>query len=130
MKLFVYGTLIFDEILSKLLGKNHASIPGLLENYKIKKFNNAEFPGIVKDATSNVLGKIILDINDHDTSILDTYEGVMYKRIILKVKTISNEYGCQVYVVDDYYKRKLSEEAWCPLEFRNKYLNNYIKNLN
>ena len=36
---------------------------------------------IVKDATSNVLGKIILDINNHDTSILDTYEGVMYKEL-------------------------------------------------
>ena len=128
MKLFVYGTLIFDEILSKLLGKTTHQFQDCWKIIKLKNFN-AEFPGIVKDATSNVLGKIILDINDHDTSILDTYEGVMYKRIILKVKTISNDMG-QVYVVDDYYKRKLSEEAWCPLEFRNKYLNNYIKNLN
>ena len=129
MKLFVYGTLIFDEILSKILGKRHISVPGLLEHYKIRKFYNAEYPGIIPDITSSVLGKIILDITEQDVSILDAYEGIMYKRTTLKIKTSSKEYYCQVYVVDDSYKKRLTEEPWCPLDFRNNSLNNYIKNL-
>ena len=129
MKLFVYGTLTFDEILSNLLGKKHESIPALLENYKIKKFYNAEYPGIITDIKSSVSGKIIFDIDEKDISILDAYEGIMYKRSLLKVKANSKKYSCQVYVVDDDYRKKLSEEPWCPLEFRNNSLDNYIKNL-
>ena len=129
MKLFVYGTLTFDEILSKLLEKKHVSIPGLLENYKIKKFYNAEYPGIIADPNSNVSGKIIFGIDKQDISILDAYEGVMYKRSILKVIASSKKYFCQVYIVDNNYRKKLSEEPWCPLNFRNNSLNSYIKNL-
>ena len=129
MKLFVYGTLTFDEILSNLLGKKHESIPALLENYKIKKFYNAEYPGIIADIKSSVSGKIIFDIDEKDISILDAYEGVMYKRSILKVKALSKEYDCHVYAVDDNYREELSEEPWCPIDFKNKSLNNYMKNL-
>ena len=129
MNLFAYGTLIFEEILSKLLGAEHISIPGLLENYKIIKFYNAEYPGIIPDIESNVSGKIIFGINEQDISILDAYEGVMYKRSILKVKALSKEYDCHVYVVDDNYREELSEEPWCPIDFKNNSLNNYMKNL-
>ncbi len=129
MQLFVYGTLTFSEILSKLLGKKHVSIPGLLENYKIKKFSNAEYPGIIADQNSNVSGKIIFGINEQDILILDAYEGVMYKRNILTVKASSKKYNCQVYVVDNNYRKRLSEEPWCPLNFRNNSLSSYIKNL-
>lgn len=130
MNLFVYGTLIFDEILSVLLKRKFVSTPGLLENYKLKKFSDAEYPGIITEMNSFVSGKIIFDINAQDISILDSYEGVMYKRRILKVKTNTKEHDCQVYIVDHKYRDKLSEDPWCPLDFRNNSLNSYIKNLN
>ena len=130
MKLFVYGTLIFDEILSELLKRKFVSAPGLLENYEMKKFLNAEYPGIIAEKNSRVSGKIIFNINAQDIAILDAYEGVMYKRRILKVKTNSKEYDCQVYIVKGKYRKKLSEDPWCPLGFRNNSLNSYVMNLN
>ena len=129
MNLFAYGTLMFDEILSVIVKKNYLSIPGLLENYTIRKFSGAEYPGIFYDKEGKVSGRIILDINGKDLSLLDDYEGPMYQRMQLRVSTCSNTYECQTYVVKDCYKHKLSVEKWCPVNFKKETLKDYLKNL-
>lgn len=129
MNLFVYGTLIFEEILFALLQKRYISIPGLLRNHAIKKFSSAEYPGIIPDITATVSGKIIFDISQNDISILDTYEGIMYQRTKIAVSTNSEYYKCQTYLVKDRYKAKLSQAAWCPLDFQKNSLKHYLENL-
>ena len=120
---------MFDEILSVIVKKNYLSIPGLLENYTIRKFSGAEYPGIFYDKEGNVSGRIILNINGEDLSLLDDYEGPMYQRMQLRVSTCSNTYECQTYVVKDCYKHKLSVEKWCPVNFKKETLKDYLKNL-
>ena len=89
MNLFVYGTLIFEEILFAILQKQYISIPGLLKDHAILKFSFEDYPGIIPDITGIVVGKVVFNISQNDLSILDAYEGIMYQRTTINVSTNS-----------------------------------------
>jgi len=88
---FVYGSLLFREMVEKLCGKTvemkQASLPG----YKRFAVKGAEFPAIVKDETSKVEGKLILNLSKKDLDILTFYEGDEYECTPVEVQTEKEE---------------------------------------
>jgi len=135
---FVYGSLLFREMVEKLCGKTvemkQASLPG----YKRYAVEGADYPAIVKNETSQVEGKLILNLNKEDLNILTFYEGDEYESTPVKVQTESGEIipalaytwiaGSEKLLNFDWYAERFKEEA---LEFYiNKIIPQTIKEFN
>ena len=126
---FVYGTLVFPEIIFALTKKQFKNQNAILEGYKkFKIFDNDQprpYPGISKNLGSKVVGKIIFDIDEKSAKILDFFEGFDYDKKILTIKSENNNFNAIVYVWKNKQKDKLKSK-WDEKEFKDKYLNFYI----
>jgi gamma-glutamylcyclotransferase (GGCT)/AIG2-like uncharacterized protein YtfP len=75
---FVYGTLLFDEIVEALTGEVFASRPATLLDYRRCAVQapgrEGEGPAIVADDTATVKGRILLDLDERAVRILDAFE--------------------------------------------------------
>lgn len=78
--IFVYGTLLFDEITTKLTGKSFKSSSAVLYGYKKYSVKGGDYPAIFPDNGAETNGKILLDIEDSDLHILSFFEGDEYKK--------------------------------------------------
>ncbi|WP_263081698.1 gamma-glutamylcyclotransferase [Endozoicomonas sp. Mp262] len=78
INVFVYGSLLFDEIVVHLTGQSFHTEPALLINharYAIhQKDRIAKGPAIIYEAGKTVNGKLLIDITPEALAILDKYE--------------------------------------------------------
>lgn len=63
-KLFVYGTLLFPEILKNLTGKSFRSIPATLYKYKHCKVTETDYPAIIKNENAKTEGMLLFDVDE------------------------------------------------------------------
>ena len=80
--LFVYGTLMFPEVISALLGSSDVltrAIPCTLSGFQRVSLEGRAYPGLLKlDEHAEVLGLLIPILKPEDWIILDDYEGEEY----------------------------------------------------
>lgn len=129
-KLFVYGTLMNDEVLSLLLGRNFSKTKAILPGFQCFKVKGQNYPAIIESEKSYVDGEILYDVNTEEFDLLDAYEGETYKRISVTVLTEESiEHACEVYVLKSDYCDMLSDKSWSNAEFRNKHLASFLNYL-
>ncbi|MGD8526667.1 MAG: gamma-glutamylcyclotransferase [Thioalkalispiraceae bacterium] len=118
--LFVYGSLMFDEVWSRLVTRQYQRRPATLRGYKRLKIKHQVYPGIVKSPGNQVNGMLVLNLCQADIRRLDKFEGRYYRR---KTQTVSvnahKHYRAQVYVIKPRYRKLLSTDNWQADEFRN-----------
>lgn len=85
-KLFVYGTLLSDKMILRLLGRIPNHFPATLRDYHRFKVRGAPYPSIfpqeggsvlVSPDDDNVKGRV-LEIDEKERKTLDRYEGSQY----------------------------------------------------
>ncbi|MEF2175157.1 MAG: gamma-glutamylcyclotransferase family protein [Candidatus Absconditabacteria bacterium] len=80
--LFVYGTLMYPEIVFALTGKYFRSQEAILSNYKryAIRYGNitSPYPGIIPFNNSLVHGNILFDVDEYSLQILDFFEDSEY----------------------------------------------------
>ena len=125
---FVYGTLLFPEIIFALTKKQFKNQDAVLKDYKrCKIFDNntpRAYPAILKSIGNNVNGKIIFDVDKKSAKILDFFEDVDYEKKILTVQSGNKNFKVIIYVWKNEHKYKLKSE-WDEEEFKKKYLDLY-----
>ncbi len=85
--LFVYGSLLFPELVEKLTGKYFVSVPAVLDGYKRFTVKGCDYPAIIHNKKSNVEGRLILNVDNMSLKILTFFEGDEYEKETVWVLT-------------------------------------------
>ncbi|KAM3213261.1 hypothetical protein ACQJBY_065952 [Aegilops geniculata] len=77
---FVYGSLMADEVVSAILKRIPASSPALLANHHRFNIKDRIYPAILPVESKKVTGKVIMGISDAELIVLDAFEDFEYVR--------------------------------------------------
>ena len=121
-KLFVYGTLLLDDVVSALIGRiphyQHAVAPG----WQVVRLPQRDYPGLVPghgDAT----GKVYTDLDDAEWATLDAFEDCAYTLATVRVLLPSKiENDALSYV----WRGEHIDQPWTTTDFGRDELTNYL----
>ncbi|XP_073010286.1 AIG2-like protein D [Typha latifolia] len=82
---FVYGSLLADEVVHVLLNRLPPSSPAILNGYHRFSIKGRVYPAILPVDSKKVAGKVITGITDLELDILDTFEDVEYIRRTVEI---------------------------------------------
>ncbi|KAF5936408.1 hypothetical protein HYC85_027537 [Camellia sinensis] len=84
-QVFVYGSLLSDEVVRVLLKRVPQSSPAILDGFHIFSIKECVYPAIIPVENKKVTGKVLLGITLPELDILDTFEDVEYNRCTVEV---------------------------------------------
>ena len=127
---FVYGTLIFPEIVFSLTNKKFLMKDAILKGYKRFKVNDPhreqKGPALIEEKGGEVRGKILFDVDKDTIKILDKFEGESYEKKKVFVSVNGKKVEAIVYLGTNFNKDFLHGE-WSEEEFKQKHLDFYLK---
>ncbi|MGQ9662282.1 MAG: gamma-glutamylcyclotransferase family protein [Kiritimatiellia bacterium] len=114
MHLFVYGTLMCEEIMRRVTGTTWRSCEAILEGYKRRTIKGEVYPGIVSDPHCSTRGRLYFDVPETAIQQLDRFEGQMYKRCSVEVHVANTgeRVSAQTYVLSESYRNRLGPDPW------------------
>jgi len=122
--LFVYGTLLFKEIMLRVAGKTFSASDAMLNDYIRFRVRNAPYPGIVFRKGSSVQGTLFHHIDAISLQKIDRYEGDLYERFEAYVMDNTGApHHSYAYRIKDEFAYLVTEEAWS----RERFLQNEIQ---
>lgn len=117
--LFTYGTLMFEPVWSTVVEGVYRRFNAILPGFVRRSIVNEDYPAIVPGRlASTVEGVVYLDISSEDLNRLDEFEGTIYLRQYVQVRTDDNLFAADTYVLRPEYRHLLSEAAWHPEKFQ------------
>ncbi|KAL7187107.1 hypothetical protein ACSBR1_037221 [Camellia fascicularis] len=84
-QVFVYGSLLSDEVVRVLLKRVPQSSSAILDGFHRFSIKERIYPAIVPVENKKVTGKVLLGITLPELDILDTFEDVEYNRCTVEV---------------------------------------------
>jgi gamma-glutamylcyclotransferase (GGCT)/AIG2-like uncharacterized protein YtfP len=127
--LFVYGSLMFDEVWLQLLGRKHQTLNANLTGYRRVQIHGQVYPGLKNDMQCIVDGVLVFNLSPNEIEKLDRFEGCDYQRESVNV---SGDDGCSypgdVYLIRPRYQHILSNSDWDPQQFKDQYLKYFLNN--
>jgi len=128
--IFVYGTLLNNEILDIILGHTPEKHTAYLEGYKRVTVLGEKYPAIFPEEGCTVAGALITGLNDADIARLDDYEDICYSRqAVVVTLEDSTPHDCMTYIYRPYYYDDLSDNAWSNNDFREHHLQAFLEAL-
>ncbi|MCR9054327.1 MAG: gamma-glutamylcyclotransferase family protein [Phaeodactylibacter xiamenensis] len=130
--LFVYGTLLFPEILRLLLGRLPGSSEAVLHGYhRFSIHDGADirpYPAVFPRAASEVRGLLLYGLSPKEHTVLDAYEGEDYVKTAVSVLQDDQRVEASVYIwrAD---KRGQLRGVWDPEQFMRQHLGAYLKHM-
>ncbi|ONI33967.1 hypothetical protein PRUPE_1G456100 [Prunus persica] len=85
-KVFVYGSLMAEDVCRVLLNRVPQSSPAILNGY----IKGRVYPAILPVENDKVTGKLLLGITDPELHILDEFEDVEYERSTVEVSSVDS----------------------------------------
>ncbi|CAN1324158.1 AIG2-like protein D [Linum perenne] len=96
-KVFVYGSLMADEVVRVLLNRVPHSSAALLNSYHRFSIKGRVYPAILPVDNKKVKGRVLFGITDPELLVLDIFEDVEYQRRTVEVSLCEEEKKLQVY---------------------------------
>ena len=120
-KLFVYGTLLLDDVVSALLGRiphyQHAIAPG----WQVVCLPQRVYPGLVP-GQGETAGKVFTDLTDTEWTTLDAFEDPAYTLATVMVLSPKAEMEALSYV----WRGEHIDHRWSAADFGRNELINYL----
>jgi gamma-glutamylcyclotransferase (GGCT)/AIG2-like uncharacterized protein YtfP len=119
MHLFAYGTLQFDEVLQRVVGRSFERIAGVAHGYANRRVQGALYPGMIAAANETTSGVVLLDVDANSIATLDDFEatGFYTRESILVMCADGQERMCEAYVVLAKDLAALTSEPWSAANF-------------
>ena len=124
--LFVYGTLMFDEVWQKLTTNEYTRTPAVLTHFQRVTVRNETYPAIFRSIKSHTNGILIHHVSGADIKLLDRFEGNYYRRIQVVVDSNNKKYLADVYVIKNRFRKILTGMEWFPEEFSHKHIDSFL----
>lgn len=118
--LFVYGSLMNDEVTDSLLGHRFDKQHVKLHGYARVGLQGADYPAIFPCQDKEVSGMLLLNLSAEEVAILDAFEGDQYTRQRVQVEHVDTGMltPCYTYVFKPEYHHLLLDCEWHNEEFR------------
>ncbi|KAK0570479.1 hypothetical protein LWI29_001778 [Acer saccharum] len=125
---FVYGSLLADDVVRVLLKRVPESSSAVLNNYHRFSIKDRIYPAILPVLSKTVTGKVLLGITDPELHILDVFEDVEYQRTTVDVSLMDNadKLQAQAYVWSDKNDPNLYGD-WDFQEWQGVYMKDFLK---
>lgn len=115
--LFVYGTLMFPQIMMAVIGRAPACAAAVLPGYARYSLRGACYPAIAPDASASTSGLLYLGLDPPALRRLDRFEGAQYRRVAVQVRLAAEELrNAHTYVLRPGQSSRLCARAWEPHE--------------
>jgi gamma-glutamylcyclotransferase (GGCT)/AIG2-like uncharacterized protein YtfP len=112
-ELFVYGTLMCEEVMAAVAGRRFPSQPAQLPGYRCAPIRGEIYPGIVPQADSMTRGRLCTGLSRQAMTKLDRFEGEMYRRQTVEVSLPDgSKREAWTYVLKPKYARLLADKDW------------------
>ena len=122
---FTYGTLQIPEVIKLVTGQAFPSRAARLNGYQRLKIKHRTYPGIIEDPNQSIDGVLYSNVDATALTLLDQFEDILYERRLVNIE--GAKYQAFTYVIKDEYKNRLANEEWSLEEFKQKYLDRYLK---
>jgi gamma-glutamylcyclotransferase (GGCT)/AIG2-like uncharacterized protein YtfP len=125
--IFVYGTLLCDEVVKAVTGKTFSTVDYKLDHYqRFQIYDNNKprmYPGIIPVKDSSVMGKILLDVDEESFSKLCHFEDSEYVATKINCLVFGKRVICLVFLWTD---ASVLRGAWDIDFFKKEYLETYV----
>ena len=131
MNLFAYGTLVFEPIFLRVVGKNYPFQPAYLKDYIAYCVQDELYPGLVYQPGGITTGKLYVGLNYNDFELLSAYEGDEYtlEEIELRIGFDAKPAQAYTYVYAGKYFEHLTSNVFSLKQFEACSLSQYAKAL-
>lgn len=119
LHIFTYGSLMFDQVWSRVVQGSYDRCEAILQGYDRKSVRDEVFPVLVPSTiSSQVPGKLYLNVSASDLARIDQFEGDYYLRKSEQVVTEDLAIlPAEVYVLKEEYYAIISSKKWDPQHF-------------
>jgi gamma-glutamylcyclotransferase (GGCT)/AIG2-like uncharacterized protein YtfP len=119
MHVFTYGSLMFPEVWSVVVGREFKTVAGTAAAYSIFRVRDAVFPGIMAAGAECVVsGLVYLDVDMESIARLDRFEDDFYDRLDMTVDCgDGKQLKAGAYVVPAKNGHLMTSEPWTAEEF-------------
>ena len=114
MRIFAYGTLLFDDVMEAVVGHCFDGAPARLRGYERRRVQARSYPAIVTAEDKITEGIVFSGLDEETLARLDVFEGSSYIREWVTLETGA---GAWTYVVAPGQEHLLSEQPWDPDDF-------------
>jgi len=123
--LFVYGTLIFGEVIDRVIGRRPLDVRrAAAPSWSARVIPGATYPGLVPDQLSAAGGLLLGDLSAAELAALDEYEGAEYVRAPIEVVDDRGKVvAAQTYLVDPAL---VGDEVWTSRWFFDEHLEAFL----
>jgi len=129
VNIFVYGSLMFDNVRDALIGSRYQNLGAFISGYRRLTVKGEVYPGLVESEKGRVDGIVLLGIDSGDLRVLDQFEGHYYRRQSVTVSVHDMRLmQAETYMFRDEYRFMLSDKEWSVDEFRKTGINTFMAN--
>ncbi|CAN6192988.1 unnamed protein product [Urochloa humidicola] len=82
---FVYGSLMADEVVRTILKRVPPAAPAILPNYHRFNIKDRIYPAILPVESKKVAGMVVMGVTDEELQVLDAFEDVEYTRTRVEI---------------------------------------------
>ncbi|XP_071722456.1 AIG2-like protein D [Rutidosis leptorrhynchoides] len=107
---FVYGSLLADDVVRILLNRVPQSSLAILDNFQRFSIKERVYPAILPVENKKITGRVLEGITDHEMFILDEFEDVEYEKSTVDVSLVDSSEKIQAYAY-----------VWCNKNDQNLY---------
>ncbi len=126
--LFCYGTLQIPAVIQAVVGRRFRGRRATLPGYGAFQVRQAEYPGLGPAPGLNATGQVYFDLTSRELSILDRFEGPLYQRRRLTIRTCDGRRrGVWGYVVKPAHRRRLSPTLWNRHDFMRRHYHRFMQ---
>ncbi len=102
--LFVYGSLLFPELIEKLTGEKFSLIPAVLHGFRRFAVKGSDYPAIVPEENSKVTGMLVMDVDAKSMKMLAYFEGDEYRKEDVVVVSENKKFNATSFVWNEDLK--------------------------
>jgi gamma-glutamylcyclotransferase (GGCT)/AIG2-like uncharacterized protein YtfP len=124
--LFVYGTLLFPEVLYAVSGESPDGAAARLAGYERRLVRGAAYPAILPSPGGRVEGWLWRGLSAAALSRVDRFEGTIYRRQSVRVECEGVTAAADTDVVSPRAAWLVTRHAWDPERFRERHLTGYL----
>jgi gamma-glutamylcyclotransferase (GGCT)/AIG2-like uncharacterized protein YtfP len=125
--LFAYGTLEIAPVMEAVTERSFRSTPAVLSNFARLSLQGRTYPGIFLDDGSEVRGVLYEKVDRDSLSLLDLFEGDLFRREKVQVATESRpRVDAYTYVVPPEHRSAFSTRPWDREAFISLHLEEFL----
>jgi gamma-glutamylcyclotransferase (GGCT)/AIG2-like uncharacterized protein YtfP len=117
--LFVYGSLMFPEVLETLLDRIPPLVPAKAFGWQTIKLSEVVYPGLINNPGTQANGYLLTDLSDLEWQLLEAFENPIYNLVRLE----TDQKSAWVFALEEFSG---NSESWDSDNFKAKNLISYV----